>query len=321
MVLRTSRNGSSVHWIERTDMSRKTNRQKRLQLYERGNVACPICFAAFTRDMAYGGRKVTLEHVPPKSIGGRVRCLTCRKCNVGTGRDIEQPAAIAVRPTQVTVDIMGKRGAFTLTDDGKPITTPFRQFSARDFQDLRNSDSRTFTMSVRLFDPRAVAASSLKAAYLALFSLPGSVEGYSYVRGAALRVVRQRILNPLQHDDLGNFLINAPVPCWIVKTPGRTQERFIVLTSSGVSATREPLFEWRRHAQAGAVEVVSRASWTFQTFGAFRTIRVHLEGADLVDSLVGLKIHCTLPDGRPERGTCIRHVGENATLLCSVRRP
>lgn len=62
----------------------------------------------------------------PKSVGGRVRCLTYRKCNAGAGRDIDQAAAIAAQPTNVTVDLMGNRGPFGPTDDDTPITTPFR---------------------------------------------------------------------------------------------------------------------------------------------------------------------------------------------------
>ena len=307
-------------------MSRKTGRQKRLQLFDRGNVACPICFASFTREWASAGRKVTLEHVPPKFTGGRVRCLTCRKCNEGAGRDIDQAAAMAAKPTKVTVDVMGKRGALSLTDDGKPITTPFRQFSARDF-----SNAPGFTMSVDIVDPRAVAASSLRAAYLAMFSLLGSVEGYRYIRGSALQAIRQRILNPLQYNDFGKFLldaptdtptrdiflVHAPVPCWMVKTPGRTQERFVVLPLGGDSSTAEPLWDWSRRARAGTVQALGNESWKFQTFGSLRTIRVHLSGADRVDPLVGRTIRGILPNGRLEHGICIRHMGESATLLCT----
>ena len=314
-------------------MARKTGRRNRQQLYDRGNVACPICFAPFTRDEALAGRKITLEHVPPKSIGGQVRCLTCQQCNAGAGRDIDQAAALDRQPTKVTVDIMGKRGSFTLSDEGKPLTTPFRQFTAHDLEDLQHSRTRSFTMSLRFPDRKAVAASSLKSAYLAMFSLLGSVEGYAYVHGQALRGIRQRILLHHQHSDSGKFLIDAPdnlpdrdiflvnqpVACWMIKIRSRTLERFVVLPSSGDSTTMQPLSDFSRHAKASTVQVVGKASWTFQTFGALRTIRMHLEGADQIDSLVGLEVDGTLPDGRRERGTCIRHIGEHATLLCKRR--
>ena len=142
---------------------------------------------------------------PPKSNGGRIRRLTCRQCNGGTGSDIDQAAAIAARPTRVKVDVAGKRGAFALLDDGTPITTPFRQFTARDF--ARAPD---FTMSVQLIDRKAVAASSLKAAYLAVFSLLGTVEGYRYVWASALQAIRQGILNPRQYDDFYRFCSTHP---------------------------------------------------------------------------------------------------------------
>lgn len=318
-------------------MARKTGRRKRKQLYDRGNVACPICFAAFTRSTALAGRRVTLEHVPPKSIGGQVRCLTCRQCNADAGRGIDQAVAIAAQPAKVTVDILGKRGAFSLTDDGKPITTPFRQFTAEDMKALENSPSRQFTMSVRIPNAKALAASSLKTAYLAMFALLGPVEGYEYVRGPALRTVRERILHPLQHDDTWKFLtdvpddapapdkdislIKTPVPCWLIRSQTRrVQGRFVVLPCSGDSATSEPLLDWGKRTKAKMADIVTGPSWSFQTFGALRTIRAHLQGADRVPSLLGLGISGTRPDGRLEQGVCIRHVGERVTLLCKGRR-
>ena len=217
----------------------------------------------------------------------------------------------------------------TCPTTASPSRLPFAQYTAQDMQNLRTSESRTFTMSVRIPNPEAVAASSLKAAYLAVFSLLGPMEGYDYVRGKALRAIRQRILAPLNHGAVRKFVIDArgnspdkdiilvrqPVPCWLI----RIQNRFVVLPCSGGNSTSEPLKVLSRHAGNGTVRVSGGASWMFQTFGAIRSTRVHLRGADRFDSLVGLTIGGTLPNGRPEEGTCIRHVGEHATLLCADR--
>ena len=62
-------------------------------LYSRSNAVYPTCLASFTRVAKSPGRTVTLQHVPPKPLGGLARYLTCRRCNVGTGRDINQAAA------------------------------------------------------------------------------------------------------------------------------------------------------------------------------------------------------------------------------------
>ena len=165
-------------------MSRKTGRTKRLSLYDRGNTVCPICLTGFTRDQAFSGRTVTLEHVPIKALGGQARCLTCRYCNAQAGRGIDQVAAMGTGDRfGVTVDILGKRDTFMLSRDGKALKQPFAGFSKKDWRDLDNSESRSFTMSIRIPDQKAAAASSLKSAHLALFSLLGSPGGYSYIWG------------------------------------------------------------------------------------------------------------------------------------------
>ena len=62
-------------------MSAKTSRERRLEFFRLGNTHCPICLAAFTEDGVGAGRNVTLEHTPPKALGGREACLTCEPCN------------------------------------------------------------------------------------------------------------------------------------------------------------------------------------------------------------------------------------------------
>ena len=235
-------------------MSRKTGRSKRLRLYDRGNTACPICLTAFTRDQASSGRTVTLEHVPIKALGGKARCLTCRNCNAETGRGIDQAAAMGARDRfGVTVDILGKRDTFMLSLDGKALTAPFTGYSKQDWRDLENSESRKFTMNIKIPVPNAVAASSLKSAYLAMFSLLGPRGGYSYVEGGALTPIRQRIMEPLKNDNIREYvikapndvsikdimLVNEPVPCWMLKIA----DHLVVLPLSGDSGISQPLKE------------------------------------------------------------------------------
>jgi hypothetical protein len=105
-------------------MTRKTGRSHRLKLHGRGNTACPLCFTPFTSAEASSGRSVTLEHVPPKALGGKALCLTCKSCNAGAGRDVDQLAARNVRSRfPVTVDILGKKDSFMLSPQGKSAYT------------------------------------------------------------------------------------------------------------------------------------------------------------------------------------------------------
>ena len=301
----------------------------RLRLYDRGNVKCPICLAAFTRKQTSAGKVVTLEHVPPKFLGGQARCLICKACNAETGRDIDQIAAASKQPTKVTVNILGKHDSFYLSKEGKEITPAFGGYTQQDMRKLRDSKSGTFTMSLRIPNRQAVATSWLKSAYLAVFSLLGPVEAYEYVRSKALVTVRQQILDPLNHGAAGNYvdvglgdipnkdilLVADPVPCWMIKI----DDKIVVLPLDGDNTVDEPLSELRRCADAKSLLCRANASWMFQTFGKFNTIGVHLEGADRMGSLLGLTIRGILPNGRAVEGTCIRHMGEYATLLCKEK--
>ena len=287
-------------------MSRKTGRRTRLQLYDRGNVACPICRSAFSREEASAGKIVTLEHVPPKFVGGQARCLTCTKCNADTGRNIDQVAAVSKRPTKVTVNIMGKRDSFYLSGDGKELTPAFGGYSQQDIRNLKESESGTFTMSLKIPNQEVVATSWIKAAYLAIFSLLGPSEGYEYVCAESLTTVRRQMLDPLNQRKAGTYVINwtedapdrdimlvsRPVPCWIVKI----ENKIVLLPCNWDNPSGEPLSELKRYGGSEPVLCRGDASWMFQTFGTFQSIRVHLDAASGMGSLVGLTIR-----GKPSK--------------------
>ena len=226
----------------------------------------------------------------------------------------------------VTVNIHGKRDTFMLSLTGKALTPPFAGYSKQDWRDLEKSQSRTFTMSIKIPDAKAVAASSLKSAYLAMFSLLGPPGGYSYVQGDALTPIRQRIMKPLKDGAIGEYVIKAPddvsckdimlvsepLSCWVLKIAGH----LVVLPLSGDSRISQPLRELQRLGGGQPFTISGLASWSFSTFGAFGTVPVHLPGADTAKSLVGFGIRGTLPNGRPLDGVCISDSGESATLLC-----
>ena len=315
-------------------MSRKTGRGKRVSLYERGNTFCPICLRGFTQDQARSGRMVTLEHVPIKALGGQTRCLTCKSCNGQAGRGVDQVAAENGSDRfGVTVDILGKRRTFMLSRDGRELTPAFKGFSRQDWRDLDSTESRSFTMSIRIANPKAAATSSLKSAYLAVFSLLGSSGGYSYIQSDALTTVRQLIMESLKNDAIGGYVMKAPddsslkeimlvtepLSFWLLKIA----DHLVFLPLSGDSQTSQPLRELQKLSQGEPLDIVGNASWPFATFGEFGTVPVHLAGADTVKPLVGLRIAGTLPNGRSLEGICIGHSREDATLLCShvaVRR-
>ena len=309
-------------------MSRKTNRRKRISLFDRGNTTCPICLTDFTRHQAILGKTVTLEHIPIKALGGKDRCLTCDNCNAQAGRGIDQAAATNARdPFYVTTDILGKRGKFKMSLDGKALTPPFARYSEQDWQNLKNSESGSFTMSISIPNPKAVATSSLKSAYLALFSLMGPIGGYIYAQGDAIVPIRQQITNPLKGNSVGEYvmkapddnplkdimLVSEPLPCWIL----RVSEHLVFLPLCGDGEIDQPLLELENMGKGKPLSFVNPASWPFVKFGAFSTVRLHLAGADPAKSMIGLQVRGKLPNGHWLEGTCINQIGESAALLCS----
>ena len=310
-------------------MVRKTGKLKRIQLYDHGNVECPICLVPFTREQVIDGKVVTLEHVPPKFMGGSARCLTCKRCNAETGRDIDQLAATTEQDVKVTVDIQGKKDSFYITLDGKERTPAFGGFKREDIRNLKNSRSGQFTMSIGIPNQEAVATSWLKTGYLAIFCLLGPSRGYDYARSRSAVTIRNQILNPLNQKVAGKYvmdgtentpdadilLVDEPTPCWMVIVG----KKIVVLPCSGESTDAAPLEALNNRFSGKAVEFRGKSSWAFQTFGSFRSIDVHLAGADKMASLLGMTVGGNLLSGKPVEGTCIRHEGESATLLLAAR--
>ena len=76
---------------------RRKGSERRLRFFDRGKTMCPICLERFSRERARKGREVTLEHAPPKTLGGVEMCLTCTSCNRSAGSSLDQAAALAHR--------------------------------------------------------------------------------------------------------------------------------------------------------------------------------------------------------------------------------
>jgi len=51
--------------------------------------ACPICGEAFDRDEVESNGMLSLEHAPPKAVGGAGVCLTCKLCNNTSGTRLD----------------------------------------------------------------------------------------------------------------------------------------------------------------------------------------------------------------------------------------
>lgn len=160
---------------------------------------CPCCLAPFGRDAIADGR-LTVEHVPPESLGGRPLVLTCEVCNSTAGHRLDADAERAEahldfmcgtssRPLRGTVRAAGTAlvGEVQATPDGilllgvPKANHPNRPREVIDAIDgLLATDTTGLTIgftSGERWNQRSALMSWVRAAYLVGFALLG----YSYI--------------------------------------------------------------------------------------------------------------------------------------------
>lgn len=200
-------------------MSNRNDRQRRLKLFDRGNTKCPICLTTFSRRQVAWGKDVSLEHAPPKTLDGRIVCLTCTNCNNRASR-IDRLAKLAEkarddhisgRGTRVEVDFFGAgiisgyvrpaNEEMAVRFAKQPVPTSINQLRGGTMQlpslpiGEKLDVNKGLRFRIRRPNPHKVAVSWLRSAYLLVFSLLGS-EGYRYIESAAVQPVRDQIMNP-----------------------------------------------------------------------------------------------------------------------------
>ena len=205
-------------------MSRERGRDARKRFYDRGNSRCPICLTSFTKDAVEAGMEVTLEHVPPKALGGSVKCLTCTDCNQSASKSLDQAVAMRVRADaarkagrgeKVELDVCGAKHTTYLSPDGisrkdldsrlvsEPLVKSFlQQLGDRKLiflaQLQRGPDwdvTKGITITARRPSANHMAVSWLRSSYLLVFSLLGQ-SGYRYAESEAIRPIRDQIMRP-----------------------------------------------------------------------------------------------------------------------------
>jgi len=218
-------------------MAKMSNKERRLRIFRYGSRAiakytkgdfslyyCPICGVGYPESSAITGEELTLEDVPPKSIGGKPILLTCRRCNSSAGHTIDVCTGSKIKFEKVGRVICGQEKG----------TIPFATLSMADFNivvsicadqsfDVRpvpnanapatiekykehlinlsgnNTNGFEFKLSMtQKYDYRFFKLSHLKSAFLLVFAWLG----YRYAFDPRLEVVRQQIQEP-EKDILG----------------------------------------------------------------------------------------------------------------------
>lgn len=170
--------------------------------------ACPICLMGYNTPDAF-----TLEHVPPKSTGGRPLVLTCATCNNTAGRQLDSHIAAAASAADVAagrrpLDTRMTFGGHTITaslqigdagfdftaipsrSDPKALDAFFQAFAKAAAEE---SADHSVNLSYRdPHDPYRESVAWLRVAYLYAFA----TLGYNYILQPPLAPIRKQIREP-----------------------------------------------------------------------------------------------------------------------------
>ena len=286
--------------MSKSGHGRGRDRRLRQRLFDAGNKRCPICLCEFERSDVVAGTEVTLEHAPPKSLGGAPICLTCKSCN-NKASLIDQHAYRSVKSRSEWIDGQGAPIVVNLFEHRRSYRfiprDPKAPFPARKHQ-FRNG-----TIELGPLPPKAhldlnkglsfripqrddyEAVSMIKSAYLMVFSLMGA-NGYTFAENIGLRPVREQIMNPgkkiLESGFIGTMRLDSedyrrldrPVvflcrteglPFWIVPM----WDDKVVLLSCGAS---EPIDKLTINSKEASISPGSLIGWVSRKFNSSSAI-------------------------------------------------
>ena len=202
--------------------SHGSGRERRLRqrLFDAGNNRCPICLSEFDRADVVAGTEVTLEHAPPKSLGGVAICLTCKSCN-NKASLIDQHAFLSAKARNewaegqgapLVVDLFGHKRTYRFVPHDSKAPFPARKHQLRNgtiqLDPLPPKEHLDANKGMSFRIPQRddfEFVSMIKSACLMVFSLMGA-NGYKFAENIGLQPVREQIMNPEKKILRGDFI-------------------------------------------------------------------------------------------------------------------
>lgn len=175
---------------------------------------CPIClrFFAHTENLT---KSVSIEHIVPDALGGKVTTLTCRRCNNTAGAQLDSHLVKRVRvegkskPISAGVEFRGTRFRAEVHLPESPGDS-LRIYGIPKQSDPRESNRFFSLLDEGIWDgqelklhlewgyvPVRSAVALLRSAYLLMFRL----FGYRYVWDRSAVVIRESISQPTKETD------------------------------------------------------------------------------------------------------------------------
>ena len=206
--------------MSRTSHRPGRDRRLRQRLFDAGNNRYPICLSEFDRLDVVAGTEVTLEHAPPKSLGGFPICLTCKSCNSKTSL-IDQHAFLSAkarsewaegRGAPIVINLFGHKRSYRFIPQDSNAPFPARKHLFRngtiELGPLPTKAHLDANKGISFSIPQRddfEFVSMIKSAYLMVFSLLGA-NGYKFAENIGLQPVREQIMNPEKKILKGGFI-------------------------------------------------------------------------------------------------------------------
>ncbi|NQX42323.1 hypothetical protein SAMN05421820_11143 [Pedobacter steynii] len=239
---------------------------------------CPLCFDPFfAEDLLHTAKNpLTLEDVPPVSLGGKPLTLTCKSCNSKSGHELDvhllnvllendSKSFLPGSNSRASFEINGRKvnGSVIIDKDGKLVLNVEPKISnpahSKFFLDKMSPKtvstyspvfgftkplewtSPTFTLNVnRIYNQRRADVALLRIAYLLAYANLGN----GFLINGGLYKVREQILNP-EKNILGNvFWIKTEFPkalegINIISQPQELQSFLVIFNLKTKSISRQ----------------------------------------------------------------------------------
>ncbi len=189
---------------------------------------CPICLDHFSVEALDQTIKnpLTLEDAPPKSLGGKPNCLTCRSCNNHCGqtidyhlteRMIELDRSQFLPKTEFNAKFEHNgttvQGTLRIEEDGKIIAihkkkTNHPTLLETFIKNVLPNRIINLTFLKKPVDPFKLQLALLKTGFLMTFSK----YGYSFILNPNYNIIRQQLLNPNEKIFPDHFWFQLPFP-------------------------------------------------------------------------------------------------------------
>lgn len=195
---------------------------------------CPLCLNFFTHEALTIPDMLTLEHVPPHSVSGKIKCLTCKTCNTKAGSELDSHLIKAYNFHDILTGVVGTSSDVRMslnnspfisatltiphTDSREIVPHPHRsspEYLAQFNEKLSKIDPDSFDLKFDLgnYLPMNAKISILRSAYLWGFS----TLGHSFLLNYSLDNIRAQIRDPSKI-----YLRN-----WLISPPGNLPEQYL----------------------------------------------------------------------------------------------